>query len=146
MGSKSTETMRPRRVLRASRGARGRVFQRTDAVVGRVCVGGEGRRNEGIMPRGGRRNCRDGRPQQRRAGARSQSRAESSRVDRALIVQMPAGVPVGTLSIGPAGATNAALLAVAILANTRPPLRERLRRFRREQDAKVREATLEEQG
>jgi 5-(carboxyamino)imidazole ribonucleotide mutase len=59
---------------------------------------------------------------------------------------MPAGVPVGTLAIGPAGATNAALLAVAVLANTRPDLRERLRQFRREQTEKVREATLEEQG
>jgi 5-(carboxyamino)imidazole ribonucleotide mutase len=49
------------------------------------------------------------------------------------IAQMPAGIPVGTLAIGKAGATNAALLAVAILANTRPPLRERLRRFRGEQ-------------
>ncbi len=49
------------------------------------------------------------------------------------IAQMPAGIPVGTLAIGRAGATNAALLAVAILANTRPPLRERLRRFREEQ-------------
>ncbi len=49
------------------------------------------------------------------------------------IAQMPAGVPVGTLAIGRAGATNAALLAVAILANTRPPLREGLRRFREEQ-------------
>jgi 5-(carboxyamino)imidazole ribonucleotide mutase len=58
------------------------------------------------------------------------------------IVQMPAGVPVGTLAIGQAGATNAALLAVAILANTRPPLRARLRRFREEQTAKVREAVL----
>ncbi len=58
------------------------------------------------------------------------------------IVQMPAGIPVGTLAIGQAGATNAALLAVAILANTRPELRERLRRFREEQTAKVREATL----
>ena len=58
------------------------------------------------------------------------------------IVQMPAGVPVGTLAIGPSGATNAALLAVAILANTRPPLRERLRRFRDEQTARVREAVL----
>ncbi len=58
------------------------------------------------------------------------------------IVQMPAGVPVGTLAIGQAGATNAALLAVAILANTRPELRERLRRFREEQTAKVLEATL----
>jgi 5-(carboxyamino)imidazole ribonucleotide mutase len=58
------------------------------------------------------------------------------------IVQMPAGIPVGTLAIGQAGATNAALLAVAILANTRPELRERLRRFRDEQTAKVLEATL----
>ena len=58
------------------------------------------------------------------------------------IVQMPAGVPVGTLAIGQAGATNAGLLAVAILANTRPHLRERLRRFREEQTAKVREAQL----
>src|SRR5436309_5600796 len=58
------------------------------------------------------------------------------------IVQMPAGVPVGTLAIGPSGATNAALLAVAVLANTRPELRESLRRFREEQTSKVREATL----
>jgi 5-(carboxyamino)imidazole ribonucleotide mutase len=58
------------------------------------------------------------------------------------IVQMPAGVPVGTLAIGAAGATNAALLAVAVLANTRPELREKLRRFRDEQTARVREAEL----
>ncbi len=58
------------------------------------------------------------------------------------IVQMPAGVPVGTLAIGPPGATNAALLAVAVLANTRPELRDKLRRFREEQTAKVREAVL----
>jgi 5-(carboxyamino)imidazole ribonucleotide mutase len=53
------------------------------------------------------------------------------------IVQMPGGIPVGTLAIGKAGATNAALLAVAILANTRPELREKLRKFREEQTAKV---------
>ena len=53
------------------------------------------------------------------------------------IAQMPAGVPVGTLAIGKAGATNAALLAAAILANTRPPLREQLRRFREEQAEKA---------
>jgi 5-(carboxyamino)imidazole ribonucleotide mutase len=53
------------------------------------------------------------------------------------IVQMPGGVPVGTLAIGKAGATNAALLAVAILARTRPPLREKLRRFREEQAERV---------
>ena len=53
------------------------------------------------------------------------------------IVQMPAGVPVATLSIGTAGAKNAALLAVAILANKRPELRERLKAFRGEQSRKV---------
>jgi 5-(carboxyamino)imidazole ribonucleotide mutase len=52
-------------------------------------------------------------------------------------VQMPAGIPVGTLAIGAAGARNAALLAVAILANSRPELRQRLREFREEQSAKV---------
>ena len=58
------------------------------------------------------------------------------------IAQMPGGIPVGTLAIGKAGATNAALLAVAILATTRPELREKLRRFREDQAEKVREATL----
>jgi 5-(carboxyamino)imidazole ribonucleotide mutase len=53
------------------------------------------------------------------------------------IVQMPAGIPVATLAIGKAGATNAALLAVAILANSRPDLREKLRLFREKQTAKV---------
>src|ERR1700692_3668611 len=46
------------------------------------------------------------------------------------IVQMPAGVPVGTLAIGKAGAINAALLAISILANARPGLREKLLLFR----------------
>jgi 5-(carboxyamino)imidazole ribonucleotide mutase len=58
-------------------------------------------------------------------------------------VQMPGGVPVGTLGIGKAGAVNAALLAVAILANDRPALREKLRAYRAEQARKVREAKLE---
>ncbi len=58
------------------------------------------------------------------------------------IAQMPGGVPVGTLAIGKAGATNAALLAVAILANRRPELRERLRTFREEQTAAVRGDSL----
>jgi 5-(carboxyamino)imidazole ribonucleotide mutase len=49
------------------------------------------------------------------------------------IVQMPAGVPVGTLAIGKPGAINAGLLAAAIVANSRPELRERLRAFRAEQ-------------
>ena len=58
------------------------------------------------------------------------------------MVQMPGGIPVGTLAIGKPGATNAALLAVAILANTRPNLREQLRRFRAEQAQKVLNETL----
>jgi 5-(carboxyamino)imidazole ribonucleotide mutase len=52
-------------------------------------------------------------------------------------VQMPAGIPVGTLAIGPAGARNAALLAIAILAGSRPELRDKLRQFRAEQAEKV---------
>ena len=58
------------------------------------------------------------------------------------IVQMPGGVPVGTLAIGKAGAKNAGLLAVGILATSRPELRERLRQVRAEQTAKVRQDTL----
>ena len=58
------------------------------------------------------------------------------------IVQMPAGIPVGALAIGKAGATNAALLAIAILANSRPELRVKLEEFRREQTAKVLATTL----
>lgn len=53
------------------------------------------------------------------------------------IVQMPGGIPVGTLAIGKAGAKNAALLAVSILANSRPALREKLRTYREGQTAKV---------
>ncbi|MGH9315519.1 MAG: 5-(carboxyamino)imidazole ribonucleotide mutase [Thermoanaerobaculia bacterium] len=56
--------------------------------------------------------------------------------------QMPGGIPVGTLAIGKPGAINAALLAVAILALARPPLREKLEAFRREQAAKVLAETL----
>ncbi len=55
---------------------------------------------------------------------------------------MPGGIPVGTLAIGKAGATNAGLLAVSILATSRPEFRERLRAFRAEQTAKVREDRL----
>ena len=54
------------------------------------------------------------------------------------IVQMPAGVPVGTLAIGKAGATNAAVLAIEIMSLSRPELREKLREWR----AKRREAVL----
>ncbi|HEY0527854.1 MAG TPA: 5-(carboxyamino)imidazole ribonucleotide mutase [Gemmatimonadaceae bacterium] len=53
------------------------------------------------------------------------------------IVQMPAGVPVGTLAIGKAGAINAALLATAIVATNRPELRAALKTFRSEQTSAV---------
>lgn len=52
-------------------------------------------------------------------------------------VQMPAGMPVGTLAIGEAGATNAALLAVSILANERPELRAQLAAARRKKAEKI---------
>lgn len=58
------------------------------------------------------------------------------------IVQMPAGVPVGTLAIGPAGAKNAALLAIAILATNDPDLRAKLHAFRQRQTAAVLDVTL----
>ncbi len=53
------------------------------------------------------------------------------------IAQMPAGVPVGTLAIGQPGAKNAALLAIAILANSRPELRKKLHSFRSKQTKSV---------
>ena len=59
------------------------------------------------------------------------------------IVQMPGGIPVGTMAIGKAGAMNAALLAVQILALTRPELRKAVLAFREEQTRKVLDDTLE---
>jgi 5-(carboxyamino)imidazole ribonucleotide mutase len=57
-------------------------------------------------------------------------------------VQMPAGIPVGTLAIGKAGATNAALLAIAIIANGNAELREKLRRYREQMEQKIRATEL----
>ena len=57
-------------------------------------------------------------------------------------VQMPAGIPVGTLAIGKPGAINAALFAIAILANHRPELRSKLEDFRQRQEQQVRSITL----
>ena len=59
------------------------------------------------------------------------------------IVQMPGGVPVATMAIGVAGAKNAGLFAVALLATTRPELRAQLKAFREEQAAQVRATELE---
>ncbi|HTA77544.1 MAG TPA: 5-(carboxyamino)imidazole ribonucleotide mutase [bacterium] len=57
-------------------------------------------------------------------------------------VQMPGGIPVGTLAVGKAGAVNAALLAVAIMANKDPELKTKLKKFREDQAAKVLKETL----
>jgi len=70
-------------------------------------------------------------------GVPVQSRALNGLDSLLSIVQMPAGIPVGTLAIGPAGATKAALLAAAIVANKHPEVREALRRFRTEQTERV---------
>ncbi len=72
-------------------------------------------------------------------GVPVQSRALSGKDSLLSIVQMPAGIPVGTLAIGEAGATNAGLLAAAILANNDPALAERLKAFRAAQSDSVAE-------
>lgn len=59
------------------------------------------------------------------------------------IAQMPAGIPVGTLAIGEAGAKNAGLLAVSILANSRPELRKKLASFRSKQTRTVLKSSLD---
>jgi 5-(carboxyamino)imidazole ribonucleotide mutase len=70
-------------------------------------------------------------------GVPVQSKALSGQDSLLSIVQMPAGIPVGTLAIGEAGATNAGLLAAAILATNDPALAERLQAFRAAQTAGV---------
>lgn len=62
------------------------------------------------------------------------------------IVQMPAGIPVGTLAIGKPGAANAALFAAEILAGTDPDLRERLRRWREERTKEVLAQEIEQES
>ena len=76
-------------------------------------------------------------------GVPVQSKALSGMDSLLSIVQMPAGIPVGTLAIGNAGAKNAALFAVSILANSRPELKIKLKKFRAEQTASVLKTTLE---
>lgn len=70
-------------------------------------------------------------------GVPVQSKALSGMDSLLSIVQMPAGIPVGTLAIGPAGAKNAALFAVSILANSRKDLRKKLHEFRKNQTQTV---------
>lgn len=72
-------------------------------------------------------------------GVPVQSKALSGQDSLLSIVQMPAGIPVGTLAIGEAGAANAGLLAAAILATSDEALAERLKTFRAEQTASVAE-------
>jgi 5-(carboxyamino)imidazole ribonucleotide mutase len=76
-------------------------------------------------------------------GVPVQSKALSGMDSLLSIVQMPAGIPVGTLAIGSAGAKNAALLAISILSNSRPELREKLRHFRENQTNTVLASTLD---
>ncbi|HNU09462.1 MAG TPA: 5-(carboxyamino)imidazole ribonucleotide mutase, partial [Pyrinomonadaceae bacterium] len=76
-------------------------------------------------------------------GVPVQSKALSGMDSLLSIVQMPAGIPVGTLAIGAAGAKNAALLAVSILANSRPDLRRKLVEFRAKQTSDVLESKLD---
>jgi len=76
-------------------------------------------------------------------GVPVQSKALSGMDSLLSIVQMPAGIPVGTLAIGNAGATNAALLAISILANSRPELKRKLNKFRQNQTKTVLESSLE---
>ena len=75
-------------------------------------------------------------------GVPIQSRALNGMDSLLSIVQMPAGVPVATMAIGNAGATNAALLAIAILGNTRPALRTALKQWRSERARQVMEESL----
>ena len=72
-------------------------------------------------------------------GVPVQSKALSGQDSLLSIVQMPAGIPVGTLAIGEAGAKNAALLAAAILATSDEALAERLKAHREQQSASVAE-------
>ena len=73
-------------------------------------------------------------------GVPVQSRALSGQDSLLSIVQMPAGIPVGTLAIGKAGATNAALLAASILAGSRPDILSALDAFRSAQTKRVLDA------
>ena len=75
-------------------------------------------------------------------GVPVQSKALSGLDSLLSIVQMPGGIPVGTLAIGEAGAKNAGLLAIRILATTRPDLRARLHDFQQRQEARVLGETL----
>ena len=75
-------------------------------------------------------------------GVPVQSRALNGIDSLLSIVQMPAGVPVATMSIGKAGATNAALMAISILALKNPALREKLKQFRKARAEQVMSDTL----
>jgi 5-(carboxyamino)imidazole ribonucleotide mutase len=77
-------------------------------------------------------------------GVPVQSRALSGMDSLLSIVQMPKGIPVGTLAIGEAGAANAGLLAAAMLATTDPALAERLDAFRQSQTDAIQEAPIDQ--
>ena len=79
-------------------------------------------------------------------GVPVQSHALSGLDSLLSIVQMPKGIPVGTLAIGKSGAANAALLAIAIMAGKRPELREKLRAWRKKRAEEVQKADAEVRG
>jgi 5-(carboxyamino)imidazole ribonucleotide mutase len=79
-------------------------------------------------------------------GVPVESKALSGQDSLLSIVQMPAGIPVGTLAIGKAGAANAALLAAAVLALHDPALAARLEKFRADQTVSVAETPVDEAG
>ncbi|MDZ4290007.1 MAG: 5-(carboxyamino)imidazole ribonucleotide mutase [Prosthecobacter sp.] len=79
-------------------------------------------------------------------GVPVQSKALSGMDSLYSIVQMPGGIPVATFAIGHAGALNAGLFAVSMLANERPELAEKLKHFRERQTAKVIESQSEVEG
>ncbi len=70
-------------------------------------------------------------------GVPVQSKALNGMDSLLSIVQMPAGIPVGTLAIGRAGAINSALLAASIIANTHPEFKEKIKQFRQNQTESV---------
>jgi 5-(carboxyamino)imidazole ribonucleotide mutase len=119
---------------------------RTPEFMGEVAAGAEGRGIEVIIAGAGGAAHLPGMTAAHTIlpvlGVPVESRALKGLDSLLSIVQMPAGVPVATLAIGTAGAKNAALLAISILANQRPPLREKLKAFRAEQKRKVLEERL----
>ncbi len=142
MGSKSDwDTMRPCTELLESLGvpyeARVVSAHRTPDLLFEYAAGAEGRGIEVIIAGAGGAAHLPGMCASKTVlpvlGVPVQSKALSGMDSLLSIVQMPRGIPVGTLAIGQAGAVNAALLAASIVGASRPPIRESLRAYREAQ-------------